>query len=131
MSGAFRRSGIYGRRLQWWYPWAYAHWWRPRVFWGGDEWCNDSVAALVPLPGGLVVFWRPGPLRALPCLRCWAELDEATRADYAPCGWLHGGRLRARAHHHVDNWPCDAARQWLLLRTDVAAVLDDDFDDRP
>jgi hypothetical protein len=38
---------------------------------GGDEWCNDSIVLTVPLAGMLVIFWRPGPLRVVPCADEW------------------------------------------------------------
>lgn len=109
----FRRDGIYRRRFFWWFPWGVTDWWKPGVSRGGDEWCNDSFVFAVPPFGALVLFWRPGRLRAMPCAECWTLEDEQARADYAGCGYLHGGRVREAAHHHVDVWPCDQAKRWL------------------
>jgi len=110
---AFRRSGIYRRRFQVWYPWSVTDWWQPRWFTGGDEWCNDSFCLVIPPFGCLVVFWRPGPLRDLPCPADWRSVSEADRADYAPCGRLHGGDWRDGAHAHWETGICDEARHWL------------------
>lgn len=109
---SFHSDGIYARRWQWWYPWGITRWWRPRCFKGGDEWCNDSAAVIIPALGGLVVFWRRH-LRELPCPQCWASMDDALRADYAPCGQLHAGRYRKDAHHHGNAGTCAQARAWL------------------
>jgi hypothetical protein len=109
----FRKNGIYRRRWLWWFPWGITAWYRPRVSRGADEWCNDSLVFVAPPLGGLVLFWRPGRLRALPCQECWAQLDAAQRADYAPCGWLNAGRLHPRSHHHFETGPCAQALAWL------------------
>jgi hypothetical protein len=61
------------------------------------------------------MFWRPGRLRTMPCQADWADMNEGERADYAPCGWLHDGRLRQGAHHHVDG-VCGEAREWLKAK---------------
>lgn len=112
--GTFRKSGIYRRRWQWWFPWSVTDWWKPRTFRGGDEWSNDSACLVLPPFGCLVVFWRSGPLRAMPCPAEWAEMTEDERADYAPCGYLHGGRIRQDAHHHaMTDGVCEWARAWL------------------
>jgi hypothetical protein len=112
MSLTFRRDGIYRRRFMWWFPWSVTDWWRPRAFRGGDEWCNDSAALVLPPLGCLVLFWRPGRRRTMPCREDWALMDERQRADYAPCGQLHGGRVREDAHDHADG-VCDFARSWI------------------
>ena len=112
MGATFRRGGIYCRRWQWWYPWGVTRPWLPRAFRGGDEWCNDSVALVLPPLGGICVFWRPGPLRAMPCPAEWESMDDAQQAGYAPCGTYHGGRLNPGAHDHLDG-PCEEARKWL------------------
>lgn len=114
MDATFRRNGIYRSRYQIWFPWSITDWWQPRIYRGGDEWCNDSVVFIVPPLGGLVIFWRPGSLRRMPCDECWAEHDEISRADYALCGYLHGGRLNPGAHHHADTGVCERARRWLV-----------------
>lgn len=106
----FRRSGIYRRRFMWRYPWSVTDWWKPRVFQGSDEWCDPSVALVLPPLGCLIVFWRPGRMRTMPCPDDWAAMDDWQRADYAPCGYLHGGRLREAGHHHVDG-VCGEARK--------------------
>ena len=115
MSQTFRRDGIYRHRFFWWYPWGLTRWWLPGISRGGDEWCNDSLVFVVPPLGALVLFWRPGRLRTMPCDEEWAAMDEQLRADYAYCGHLHGGRIREDAfhHNHLDVWPCDRARRWL------------------
>lgn len=108
----FRRDGIYCRRFQWWFPWGVTDWWKPCPFRGGDEWGNPSVCLVLPPFGCLVLFWRPGRLRTVPCLEERALMDDWQLADYAPCGYLYGGRLREGAHHHI-NGLCDEARAWL------------------
>ena len=110
----FRKDGIYRRRLQWWYPWGITEWWRPQIFKGGDEWCNDSVCVVLPPLGCLVVFWRSGSLRTLPCVKEWEHMTDMQRADYAPCAYLHSGRLNNKAHHHnLSGVICPQAIEWL------------------
>lgn len=111
----FRRNGVYRRRFMWWYPWGVTGWWQPRVFRGGDEWCNDSAALVAPPLGAFILFWRPGRLRTMPCAEEWAWLNDDERADYAPCGYLYGGRVRYDAHHHFETGVCETARKWLDL----------------
>lgn len=113
MSGTFCKSGIYCRRWQWWFPWSVTDWRKRRTFKGADEYCNESACLVLPPFGCLVVFWRPGPMRTMPCPDEWNLMQDWRRADYAPCGWLHGGRLRQSAHHHVMTGACDQAREWL------------------
>jgi hypothetical protein len=115
-TGILRHDGIYFRRWMWWAPWGITDPWRPRLLRGGDEWCNDSVAAGLPFTGLLAISWRRR-LRALPCRDCWRLTPDWQQADYAPCGWLHDGRLRDDAHHHVDGI-CDDARGWLAGERD-------------
>lgn len=98
---AFRLNGVCRRRFQWWFPWGVTDWRLPRVFRGSDEWCNDSACVVVPPLGCFVLFWRPGRLHTMPCIADWAVLSDEEKADYAPCGWLYGGRLRSPAHHHT------------------------------
>lgn len=112
--GRFRRDGIYGNRLWWMYPWGLTRWWRPGLSRGGDEWCNKPWVITVPLLGALVIYFRP-PSRMMPCPDDWEPMNERERADYAPCGWLHGGHLRPAAHHHIDTWPCPVAQLWLAI----------------
>jgi hypothetical protein len=116
LSHAFRRDGIYRYRLFWWFPWGVTSWWKPRIFRGGDEWCNDSVVFVVPPFGALVIFWRPGRRRTMPCPEEWDHMGEDQRADYAPCGWLWAGRTRAGAHHHVMDGACEPAQRWLAAQ---------------
>jgi hypothetical protein len=112
----FRRDGIYRRRWQWWYPWGVTSWQLPRVFRGGDEWCNDSACFVVPPFGCLVVFWRRGPLRTMPCQADWKLMNDSERADYAPCGYLYGGRINHQAHHHnMSGVLCADATLWLQV----------------
>ena len=118
MSQTFRRGGIYRPRWHWWFPWTVTDWWRPRVSRGGDEWCNDSLLFVTPPIGAFVIFWRTGRLRTMPCPDEWSVMCEDQRADYAPCGNLHGGRIRDDAHHHVMTGTCDEARAWLQDRKD-------------
>lgn len=86
-----RKDGIYFRRLWWWYPWHLSRWWLPRVWLGGDEWCNVPLCLTVPPFGCFLVFqfWRP--MRTMPDAACWALLGDAGRADYLPGGCLEGG----------------------------------------
>jgi hypothetical protein len=106
MGQVFRRSGIYMRRWHWWFPWTITEWWEARYFNGGDEWCNDSACFVVPPFGAFIIFWCPGTLRTLPCLKCWHETPEDQKLDYAPCGYMWNGRIRQNAHHH---WGVQAA----------------------
>jgi hypothetical protein len=87
----FRRDGVYLRRFWWWYPWGLTRWWLPRVFLGGDEWCNVPLCIVVPPLGCFLFFqfWRP--MRTTPCPECWGQLNEASRADYQPGGMYEGG----------------------------------------
>jgi hypothetical protein len=112
-AATFRRSGIYRNRWQWWFPWSVTDWWKPRVFQGGDEWCNDAVCFVLPPLGCLVQFWRPGRLRKMPCCVEWGWLGDEERADYAPCGRLHGGRWRDGGHAHWETGICEEAAEWL------------------
>jgi hypothetical protein len=109
------RSELITHRFMWWAPWGVTRWWLPRVFMGGDEWCNVPICVNAP-PLGCLIFFRPfGRLRELPCDECWWALDQAEQADYAPCGWLRGGRIRQNAHHHtVMKTICPEAWEWLL-----------------
>jgi hypothetical protein len=113
MDGTFRKSGIYRHRWQWWFPWSVTDWPDRRTFPGADEYCNESIGVVLPPFGCLVVFYQPGRLRRVPCEECWEQLQDWQQADYAPCGWLHGGRLREHAHHHVIVGPCAEAQEWL------------------
>ena len=115
MSLTFRRNGIYRHRFMWWYPWSVTDWWKPRAFRGGDEWCNDSIGLIIPPFGAAVLFWRPGKLRAMPCSEEWGAMDGEQRADYAPCGYYHGGRIRKGGHLHWETGICEEARTWLRL----------------
>ncbi len=111
----FRRDGIYRRRWQWWYPWGVTRWWLPRWFSGGDEWCNDSFSLVIPPFGCFTVFWRKGRLRTLPYDEEWRHMSDFQRADYAPCGYLHGGRLshHCRHHHNLSGTLCPSSITWL------------------
>lgn len=120
MDGTFRKGGIYRRRWQWWFPWSLTDWWRPCVFTGADEWCDESACFVLPPLGCLVLFWRPGRLRTLPCAEEWAEMDEEHRADYAPCGYYHGGRVRRGGHLHWETGICKDAREWLASQPQPA-----------
>lgn len=108
------RSGIYRPRWQWWAPWGVTDPWKPRVFEGGDEWCNVPLCLVAP-PLGCLVAYPPGPLRAMPCAECWAEMPEWQRADYAPCGRNYGGRINWDAHSHLGG-PCGEAAEWLKTK---------------
>lgn len=79
------RKGIYRNRWQYHPPWSVTRPWSPRCFRASDEFCNPSVYVQMPLIGGVVVFWKSGPLRVEadgPCAECLAE-DERDRA----AGW--------------------------------------------
>lgn len=105
------RSGIYRRRWQWWPPWGVTRWWLPRTWLGGDEFCNVPLCVNLP-PLGVLILFKPGPMRTMPCAEDWAEMNDAERADYAPCGLNHGGRTNWTAHNHWDG-ACDEAKSWL------------------
>jgi hypothetical protein len=111
----FRRDGIYRRRFQIHYPWGLTRWgcfW-PLIGRGGDEWCNDSLTLTMPLLGMLVIFWRPGRLRTVPCPDEWDLLGDDERADFAPCGRLYNGLWHENGHVHWEIGICLGAQQWL------------------
>jgi hypothetical protein len=85
------RNQVIIGRVMWWPPWRVSRPWWFKLWRGGDEWCNDSVALAMPLLGALIVFWRPGPKRAMPCGECWGGMSGEERADYLPGGYLEGG----------------------------------------
>src|ERR1017187_5598065 len=97
MSSIVRRYGIYLPRLWLWYPWGVTRWGLPRVWRGGDEWCNTPRCFTIAPFGMLLVFqfWRP--MRAEPCAVCWGQMGIDQRADYLPGGIYHGGKIRAEA----------------------------------
>lgn len=111
----FTHDGVYLHRFMWWYPWGVTKWWCPRAFLSGDEWCNIPVCINAP-PLGCFIFFRPfGRLRRLPCMSEWNVMTQEEQADYAPCGWLRGGRIDESAHHHSTMESlCPEAWQWLL-----------------
>jgi hypothetical protein len=113
MDGTFRRNGIYRRRWQWWFPWSVTDWWRPRFFLGGDEWCNVPGCLVIPPFGCILVLPPRARLRTMPCPEEWGAMDGGQRADYAPCGCLHGGRVNRGGHSHRETGICDAAAEWL------------------
>jgi hypothetical protein len=86
MKRIFRRDGIYLPRLWWWFPWGLTSPWRPRIWRGGDEWCNRPLCFTIPALGCFLIFqlWRP--MRTMPCAECWADMGSDQRADYEPGG---------------------------------------------
>jgi hypothetical protein len=81
-------------RFMWWPPWGVTRPWLPRVSSrGGDEWCNDSVTLILPFLGAFIFFWRPGPMRTMPCAECWDVMQDHQRNNYLPGGYLEGGRV--------------------------------------
>ena len=94
MSSIFRRDGIYLPRIWWWYPSHLTRWWLPKIWRGGDEWCNTPLCFTIPPFGAFLFFqfWRP--MRTEPCAKCWAEMGTTQQADYLPGGVYHGGRGR-------------------------------------
>lgn len=95
VSSIFRRDGIYLPRFWWWYPWGITRWWLPKIWRGGDEWCNTPLCFTVPPFGTFLFFqlWRP--MRTEPCGKCWAEMPHEQRAEYLPGGIYHGGKVHA------------------------------------
>lgn len=89
----FRRNGIYLRRVWWWAPWGVTKWWVPKVWKGGDEWCNVPLCFTVPPFGCLLVFWRR--MRTMPCDECWGVMKGLTKIDYLPGGYLEGGEIHS------------------------------------
>jgi hypothetical protein len=106
------RSGIYRHRWQWWAAWGVTDFWLPRVFKGGSEWCEVPLCFVVP-PLGCFVIYPPGRRRVMPCAECWAERNEVERADYAPCGRYHAGRINWNGHAHWETGVCADAAEWL------------------
>lgn len=45
-------------RFVYWAPRKVTQPWKPRVFRGGDEWHNASVAVILPFVGGFIFFWE-------------------------------------------------------------------------
>lgn len=86
----FTSGSIEFRRFWWWFPWNVTYPWLPRIWKGGDEWCNEPLCFTIPPLGCFLFFWRP--MRAMPCAECWDLYDEVSRADYLPGGMLEGGR---------------------------------------
>jgi len=115
--GTFRRTGVYRPRWQWWFPWDVTDWWRPRAFKGGDEWCNVPGCLVVPPLGCFLVLPPWKRLRVMPCPEEWSAMDEESRADYAPCGYLYGGRIRRDGHSHWETGVCGEAAEWLKTAT--------------
>jgi hypothetical protein len=70
---------VYRPRWQYHAPWTLTRPWLPRAGTGSDEFCNDSVYAVLPFfLGMIVVFWRPGQLRVAedgPCEACLWEKE--------------------------------------------------------
>lgn len=99
----FRRDGVYFQRFWWWYPWHLTRPWLPRVFLGGDEWCNVPLCVVIPPFGCFLFFQFWKPMRTKPCPEEWEILPDCQRADYAPCGYLYGGKIRDNAHHHWED----------------------------
>lgn len=88
---SIRRDGIYFRRVWWWFPWRITRWWLPKIWRGGDEWCNVPLCFTVPPLGVLLIFHQP--MRMVPCGECWAEMPTEQRAAYEPGGYLENGRV--------------------------------------
>lgn len=88
-------------RFWWWAPWGTTQCWMPKIYRGGDEWCNVPICYKIPFLGTFVVYWKPRD-RKFPCPVEWEHLSLEERADYAPCGWLYDGRVRDEAHHHFE-----------------------------
>lgn len=86
-----------GRRFIWWAP-DRENGFRPKLWSGSDEWCHKSACLTLPLLGSFIVFWER-EWRTMPCDEEWALMDETTRADYLPGGYLEGGRV------HQDRTP--------------------------
>jgi hypothetical protein len=74
------------RRLMWWSPAQLTCWWLPRIFRGTDEYCNPSIAAVIPPLGAFILFWKPGPLRTKPCEEC-AAMDEVEVFELSAEEW--------------------------------------------
>jgi len=64
------KGDYYSERWQYWAPWNVTNPWLPRMFRGGDEYCNPSVVIVLPLLGAFVWFYKRGPLRTEPCDEC-------------------------------------------------------------
>ena len=67
-------------RFMWWPPRTLTCWWKPSLFRGEDEYCNPSIAVVIPPFGAFILFWKPGQLRTRPCGEC-AEFD-ATEDEF-------------------------------------------------
>ena len=89
------RSQLNIGRFMWWAPWSLTTWWLPRIWTGGNEWCEPSICFTVPPLGAFIFFY--GPKRTMPCDECWESMGEWQRADYLPGGWLEGGSGRGKA----------------------------------
>lgn len=68
-------GSYYGKRFQWWGPHRVVQPWCPRVFRGGDEFCNDSIGIVVPFLGCVVIFYNRR-LNTDPNIKCEQCEDE-------------------------------------------------------
>jgi hypothetical protein len=85
---------ILHERLWWYPPWDVTDWWLPRVFLGGDEYCNIPLCVNIPPLGTFIIYGQPRPLRNFPCRECWHEFydrDPQQAAFYLPGGELYRG----------------------------------------
>lgn len=74
----FTTGQLIAGRFMWWFPWRITSPWRPAVFRGSDEWCNPSVAVVVPPFGCLIAFYgRRLRIEADgPCAECRREQER-------------------------------------------------------
>lgn len=46
------------QRFMYWAPWGVTRPWLPRIFRGGDEWHNASIAIVLPFLGCFIFFYE-------------------------------------------------------------------------
>jgi hypothetical protein len=97
---------ILHERLWWWPPWGVTDWWRPRMWLGGDEWCNIPLCINIPPFGAFIIYGQLRPLRNFPCRECWYYISKHPEdvAAYLPGGYLYrGGPIPYIEQWHIDN----------------------------
>jgi hypothetical protein len=94
----FTKDGYHADRWWYHYPWKWTRPWLPRYGWGSDEYCNPTWYGIAPLLGGIVIRFKPGPIRTEADGRC--ELCQAFEDEPKP--YSDWNSLLAKTVHQ---WP--------------------------